>query len=557
MAKIPKRVATKRIQSDSPPKNAPIKDIPRYRIVGSRYPRIGQDYDAVTHRYQDDYIDPDGYDLVVDARPGEEIISTHAALKGQGDGDGSEPVPVSTLKLKIPDDTIAIEFSVAQVNGTKQFSNRKRNLVGSLTRNSDEPMPSLDIWGWKLKVPGKGIYDFSVKLANKNGGGPQIVKRVNLHEFLIVSIGDSSASGQGNPDVPGSPEDCDGVDIGWLDIINPIGLLYKATQAGIDCIAKMIVKTWTTFARFINARIPMDPAPIWLEKEAYRSLRSGPALAALQLENISNGRLITFLPFARTGSDINNGLINPRTDDDGKSIDGWIGDIGQVQEVKNTLGTRRIDALLINIGVNDLGITSTLTNLVTSDLGFGSDEDDAAARREVERRSAERLAKLPESFDRLKEALSALNIRHIYLVEYPVGLFDLENGQSGAGCGIFSQALDCDLTLADARLVKEVAEKLNLKLKAEAERLGWFFVSGIAERFTGHGYCSDVSFFVKAEESLIVQGDTEGTVHPNLVGHQVIAEQIAVMVKKHTLDVADLEEVLDPVVTQAPGGEFK
>src|SRR4051812_23940288 len=98
----------------------------------------------------------------------------------------------------------------------------------------------------------------------------------------------------------------------------------------------------------------MDPDPVWLEPRAYRSLRSGHAHAARLLEDRAKGTVVTFLPFGRTGSEIENGLLGPRRTG-GHSDDGWIGDIGQVQEVARTLGKRQIDALLIYIGVNDMG----------------------------------------------------------------------------------------------------------------------------------------------------------------------------------------------------------
>jgi hypothetical protein len=41
---------------------------------------------------------------------------------------------------------------------------------------------------------------------------------------------------------------------------------------------------------------------------------------------------------------------------------------------------------------------------------------------------------------------------------------------------------------------------------------------------------------VQAEESMAMQGDTEGTIHPNPDGAAVIGKRVAAAVKKNTFD---------------------
>ena len=293
----------------------------------------------------------------------------------------------------------------------------------------------------------------------------------------------------------------------------------------------------------------MDPAPVWLERNANRSLRSGAAIAALMQENLEHGEVVTLLHLARSGSDIEAGLFGPRTKE-GKKIDGWIGNIGQLDELKRTVGERRIDALILSIGVNDVGFTGSLENLVKKDLGWGNDTENREA---VMKKIDEKIAGLDTNFQRLASALARLNIGQVYITEYPTAIFDKTINDRivvSGGCEIFSSDFDMDITLRDAQDLREAAGKLNRKLNAMAKRHGWVYISGIADKFSGHGYCMGRdSYFVTAEVSLVTQGDTEGTMHPNGHGHGHISFEIARELRARLPDSRVQVQIPGPVIT--------
>ena len=223
--------------------------------------------------------------------------------------------------------------------------------------------------------------------------------------------------------------------------------------------------------------------------------------------------------------------MGPRTDEQN---DRWIGGIGQIEEVKETVGKRRIDALVISIGVNDVGFTGSLKNLVMYDFGWGNDT--ANRKKEVER-IRKKIDQLRVGYDELDRAIRqpdekgrVLDVGQVYITEYPTALFDkIENGRivPSAGCEIFSSYFDMDITPRDAEDLKSLAGELNEAIETAAETHSWVYVGGIADRFAGHGYCTGKKrFFVTAEESLAVQGDTEGTLHPNRKGHAIIASAL-------------------------------
>jgi lysophospholipase L1-like esterase len=502
----------------------------------SRHPRLGRDYDATTHAYTRRYLRPRGYRIEVDAFPGKVLLSP---AQDQQLPPGGDPKSVQDIwRLDLPPGTTGFEFAVTgQPARTRPIGPRPPTFHASARAR----LPTLrgifrehrddNAWNWRVEVPGPGRYEVTVRVLRPSGPRAPRTATLHLRDLLVVSIGDSAASGQGNPDVPGEAAGFE-PELRWWHVLVPALGLFELTRAALDWCHEQLKKDATTLARVGGLTIEMDPEPRWLEPRAYRSLRSAPAHAARLLEDREKGTVVTFLPFGRTGSDIPHGLLGPRTIDGG-SIDGWVGDIGQVEEVARTVGRRRIDALLINIGVNDVGVSARLTDLVAGDHPIAGNGDDAANRLEVEAAGLRNLEALPARFEELARALDVLDVRDVYLIEYPTSLFDRADGTVGPGCGIFTSNFDLDLTRKDAQVVRALAERLDAVLRTAAERHGWIYVDGVAEACRGHGYClrEEQRFYVQAEEFHGLQGDTEGTIHPNPAGVSEIARRILAAVR--------------------------
>ncbi|MCX5599269.1 GDSL-type esterase/lipase family protein [Streptomyces phaeochromogenes] len=512
----------------------------RFRIeAASRHPRLGRDYDPATHSYRASYVNPAAYTITVDAFPGKTLLFNKGDIQHR---PGTDPRDARDIwRLDGPKDTTGWQFKIEgrparkmpfgprPPRFTAEHTTRLVTMKGEFHEDRDT-----NAWNWHINVPGPGTYVVAVtRLRGANTAAPRVAT-LDVEDLLVVSIGDSAASGQGNPDVPGEPRGFD-PDLSFWDILNPASGLFKLTKAAVNWAADLIKTKFTSAARLGDAKIAMDPAPVWLEPLAYRSLRSGPAHAARLLEDRGKGRLITFLSFGRTDSTILNGLIGPRRSD-GRPGDRWAGNLGQLDELARTIGRRHIHAVLIYIGVNDVGVSGNLTDLVAADL-VGSDTlgDPTRNRKAVEARAKVNLAALPEKIQTLATALTRLDVGQVYLTEYPTSLFDDAAGNPQAGCGVFTNP-GMNLSRQDAVLVKSLAEKLNAALKAAATAHGWFYVSGIAAAFKGHGYCAGKTFFVGAEESMLLQGDTEGMVHPNPEGSRIIGEMIAAAVRQHTVN---------------------
>jgi GDSL-like Lipase/Acylhydrolase family len=510
----------------------------------SRHPANAQAYDPNRHRYLPGYVNPRSW-----------MLNLAAPLMFDRETGGPNP--------PVPPGVGDCEWRVSEIGGSFQ-----KVLSGNAR--------TMERVAVKVPRPGEYLIEHTVK---RTDGGQDFhdARRYRLHDLFVVSLGDSYAAGQGNPDAPAvlSADDAaacrattlrkaypkilagyrefrpffgPGAALALLKLA-PLGryvdefvksssdfienaisanenAIANAAQLAVDSIQSVAGVVIEFFGGDDDDNLSPHPAR-WQEPMAYRSYGSGPSLAARLAESDSgvHANRVTFLSFARSGSTIRGGLLGPRTSD-GLDLDPWIGSIGQVEEARSALSGRRIDVLLLSIGGNDVGFAGALEDLVVNDLR----KDDAAQRQAIlrtARRKLNRLVAPGGDYDRLNmEIRQKLNPARILITEYPTGLFSkLRDGipKDGGGCEVFSSTLDLDITIEDAREVHALGVELNQRIEQKAKQLDWEFVSGVDVGFAGRGYCADSSFFVSAEQSCLRQGDLEGTMHPNKDGHDVYA----------------------------------
>ena len=291
--------------------------------------------------------------------------------------------------------------------------------------------------------------------------------RLDLKDFLIVGLGDSNGSGEGNPDVPGAV------------------------------------------------------SPRWEDLRCDRSAKSFEAQAALSVENADKRTSVTFVHLACSGASIPTGMIGPYpgiNDPGGPQLE------SQVSQVRHLVGKRNVDAVLLSIGVNDLGF-SDLVN-------FCIDVTDCpgkpfAGGKLLEDVIRGRLAALPHRYDRLAAELGRLGIspKRIFITQY----FDSTRDENGRFCDPLLRVVGRGLfSGAEARWAFEgVLAPLNQEVQAAADAHGWTLVWGAAQRFRTHGYCSTSPWIVGLVESLRTQGGQPyGTLHANVLGHRMTANLV-------------------------------
>lgn len=473
-------------------------------IVHGRTPDL-DDYDGEARAWKQSYVQAeDGYSVgvsacralesVVDPDDVPDVVDEVERERRRSPRPGQRPTrPGGKLgggpprtnvgnRTRVPDEIVAWHWTLEDADGEVVGRARRRARMGP------------DACGAGFTVPETGRYRVRLRLELEDGE-QTASESFEITDRLLVSVGDSYAAGQGNPDEPQTTH-----------------LLGESVDA------------------------------VWLEPGAYRSLQSGPAFAADALEHHGDGDVVTFVTVATSGAKIDRGLLSAQHD--WQRRDGE--EDGQLAEVERTVGDRTIDALVLSIGGNDVGFADGVKDLL---YRFWRSRETTVEETEValeqlvedyEEAGRRRRAK----YDRLADRIDALDVEEVYVTEYPTAQFDVApDGTVGGGCGVLdlswleyfvqpelrflAQQVIPEITEADARAMKRIGRLLNDAVREAAGRHGWTYVGGVAAGFQGHGYCTDDRYFRTALDSLEEQGDGLGMLHPNQKGHRVYADQIA------------------------------
>ncbi|MCJ7726988.1 MAG: hypothetical protein MUP76_11460, partial [Acidimicrobiia bacterium] len=295
---------------------------------------------------------------------------------------------------------------------------------------------------------------------------------IEISDVLVVAIGDSYASGEGNPE---RRRGVTGDTPAWGD------------GAG-------------------DRDVGADHAA------ARRSSLSWPSQVAIDLERSDKKSSVTFVSVAASSATIDKGLLGPQN----QRLP-----LAQVPRVAAMVGEREIDILLVSIGGNDIGFSRIIAGLVDADawldpICYENDLDNIwASVADGQWNRASRLSwrisdpfhircrtertddgtalagldRLDSELDRLAASLETwLRPGRVVVMEYP--------DPTGYSNGITTEL--CDEIVGDAAPLglheinreeqrmgrSEVLDPLNGSLLAAANRHGWDYVSGVVDAFT-------------------------------------------------------------------------
>jgi hypothetical protein len=252
-----------------------------------------------------------------------------------------------------------------------------------------------------------------------------------------------------------------------------------------------------------------NPSNGWADETCHRSRNGWPAQAARNvIENYQT--TVTFLSYACSGATIHN-LYDQYQDAEPPQVLAARWDIGS----PSGTSTRRVDALLLSGGVNDLGFHDILLSCAVT-AGFNCTRDLSA-----------QLSYLPARYNALAKAITAnLKVSHTYIADYPARIFTNEN-DAYETCGVFDL-----MSNGDAQWIANQGTALDSKIAAAAATNHWEVIH-TTDAFRHHGYCADgaADWFRSWSGSQAVQGDHDGTAHPLYAGHAKVAELVAARVK--------------------------
>ena len=319
----------------------------------------------------------------------------------------------------------------------------------------------------------EGPYTVQLTVTGVRGAdGPVVADQdIVVKDVLIVAIGDSYASGEGNP------------------VVNGFYFLKSAQ--------------WAHSA---------DPAMNIQNAKAHRSTLAAPAQFALALQQENPHEAVTFVSVANSGATIDTGLLGPMP----SNIDSSYTLPAELGEVAQIVGHHPIDVLTVSIGGNDINFSNRLEELASNSI-LGSTKLSV-----IQAQMKADLASLPQKYASLDQALQELNPGKVLITEYP----DLTRNQQGQYAPIKIAGLDA-ISKANVQFADQtILMPLNQAIDTAAAANGWTVVGNLAAPFRTHGYSSTSSWFQDVGGSLKVESSTIGAFHPNLKGQQAIAKQI-------------------------------
>jgi lysophospholipase L1-like esterase len=255
--------------------------------------------------------------------------------------------------------------------------------------------------------------------------GPEAPQKVSaeimVRDIFIAGLGDSVASGEGNPDRPIALSDegfC------FRSYLGSAGAqYYRPSRAGYKggraCEAPDSLQVW------------QRQSALWLNSACHRSLYSYQTRIALALAVQYPHIAVTYLPLACTGATIPDGLFGAqraRECPPSKSASPCQGTVNaQLDELrvavtaaKRRQPDRKLDLVLLSIGANDINFSGLVADVIVD-----TPTERALFRRtgvmgSVDESRAALARELPQSFGKLREALKPLvgDMSHVVYVSY-------------------------------------------------------------------------------------------------------------------------------------------
>ena len=361
------------------------------------------------------------------------------------------------------------------------------------TATARTPSKSMKKCTTSLSLP-EGTYTFTLTVKSGRASAVRTLRGA-VRNYVLVSMGDSYASGEGNPR---------NIDA------------YLA-QGGL----------FTSFT------------PYWDDTSCARSTHSAPARAALALEKASPHSSVTLIDVSCSGATIGSGILGPQARARQAA--------SQVEQARATAAGHRIDAITLSVGGNDIGFGAILQACAlqancptqpssTAPLkGYPTTQAGAQAN----------LATLPAKFAAVNAALAELAPgAPVFPTMYP----DITRDADGSPCTYLTMG-QADFAWARATLLVPdpsspysytstsgatvpmplPAGTLNSQIAATQGALGWSDIAGTwgasGNSTIGHGVCAGDQAWTFG---LISLGPLAAAAfHPNPQGLAVMGKAIA------------------------------
>jgi lysophospholipase L1-like esterase len=349
-------------------------------------------------------------------------------------------------------------------------------------------------------------------------GGREVASEdVRVRDLLVVGMGDSIASGEGNPDVPVRFS---------RERSASYGKRSNSEMSGYPA----RVGPW----KQIGDRAFIEENPRWSDQACHRSLYSHQLRAALELGVEDPHRAITYVGVACSGSEVTYGLFLRYTGNEwvpnppdmsqisavasaqcdtheaplqdlpeAYHMEGTIPELkgGLVLRKCDPLNARKIDLLFLSVGGNDVGFSRLLANAVLADQSLLRKLGGWFGQVHGLNEASAQLDALILRYKSLNRAIHYIlhipweESDRVLLTAYP-GLALLGDGSEVCpdGRGGMEVLSDFKMSEAKAKVGTWIADKLNHAMEDAAAEYHWTFVERHRRDFIGRGICAGTTY---------------------------------------------------------------
>jgi hypothetical protein len=313
----------------------------------------------------------------------------------------------------------------------------------------------------------------------------QLNTSVQVRDLLIVGMGDSVASGEGNPDQPialgGANQGfCFDRAVSDAEYVTPIRANVNVIPACSDEQTDPIEKWEKTRAG-------------WMMRQCHSSLYGYQLRAALALAVENKAIAVTFVPLGCTGATITDGLLGSQlarerkwygANQQSKYVDGQIARLTAYLQ-PGTPAFRKPDIIFLTIGANDIGFSGLVANVIF-EPGVERDLVSEAGDVVTAEQAAANIPRVGRNFRPLRDALRPFTDGSFGRVVF-VSYFNPTSNQDGAVCPSGRRGFDIHPSFAiDNRRARDADQFIQTRLFPALKR---FALCSSAE----DGACTDMT----------------------------------------------------------------
>jgi hypothetical protein len=260
----------------------------------------------------------------------------------------------------------------------------------------------------------------SVEVSSADGT-QKVATGIRVRDVFIAGLGDSIASGEGNPDRAVALSD-EGFCFRYY-LGSASAQYYRPSRGGYKggraCEAPDTLQNWQHYGA------------LWFNAACHRSLYSYQTRTAIALAVQYPHIAVTYLPLACTGATIADGLFGSQRAREcpsgragatcGTSVNSQLGELRDaLAAAKRRQADRKLDLVLLSIGANDINFSGLVSDVIVDTPTERTIFKRSGLIGSVEDSRSDLMRDLPQGFAKLREALKPLvgDLSHVIYTSY-------------------------------------------------------------------------------------------------------------------------------------------